>query len=352
MSGFLPRGLDIWFGGYLKSVLRARKQGPPKRVWLSITDHYEPLWNRASDELGRERVALWSTHWRRIAARYADSAGRHPKYSFFYPEDEYAPHFLDPLAEMTREGIADVEIHIHHNGEGEQNFLDRMTGFIETLQRRHGLLHKLDGKPVFGFIHGNWCLDNSRPDGLWCGLNNEIRLLRDLGCYADFTLPSAPSPTQTRMVNTIYWATDDPQRPKSHDTGVPVVPGGQREGDLLMIQGPLALNWGESGRVVPRLENGELAGNFHPTAERVRLWFDYGPRIGQDLFIKLYTHGTQENNSRALLLNNQLGQCFELAQAEARRCGAALYFASAWEMAQAVQALRLQRDPAAVLDAA
>ena len=37
----------------------------------------------------------------------------------------------------------------------------------------------------FGFIHGNWCLDNSRADGRWCGLNNELILLRELGCYAD-----------------------------------------------------------------------------------------------------------------------------------------------------------------------
>ena len=52
------------------------------------------------------------------------------------------------------------------------------------------------GELRFAFIHGNWSLDNSRPDGRWCGLNNELILLRELGCYADFTLPSAPSDTQ------------------------------------------------------------------------------------------------------------------------------------------------------------
>ena len=53
-----------------------------------------------------------------------------------------------------------------------------------------------NGRVVFGFIHGNWALDNSRPDGKYCGLNNEITLLRDLGCYADFTMPSGASPTR------------------------------------------------------------------------------------------------------------------------------------------------------------
>ena len=161
---------------------------------------------------------------------------------------------------MTEAGIADVEVHLHHDGEGEQNFVERINGFTEILHARHGLLRKHSGKIVFGFIHGNWALDNSLPGGRWCGLNNEITLLRDLGCYADFTLPSAPSPAQTRMINTIYWASDDPARPKSHDTGVPVRVGKTLCGDLLMIPGPLALNW--SSRkfgLLPRLETGELA---------------------------------------------------------------------------------------------
>ncbi|MEJ7636728.1 MAG: hypothetical protein WKF75_01760 [Singulisphaera sp.] len=52
-------------------------------------------------------------------------------------------------------------------------------------------------------------------------VNNEIDVLRETGCYADFTLPSAPSPTQTRQINSIYYASDDPRRPKSHDRGSP-----------------------------------------------------------------------------------------------------------------------------------
>ena len=44
----------------------------------------------------------------------------------------------------------------------------------------------------YAFIHGNWSLCNSRPDGRYCGVNNELDVLRETGCYADFTLPSAP----------------------------------------------------------------------------------------------------------------------------------------------------------------
>ncbi|HTX53050.1 MAG TPA: hypothetical protein VMD08_06555, partial [Candidatus Baltobacteraceae bacterium] len=230
--------------------------------------------------------------------------------------------------------IADVDVHIHHNGEGQQNFLDRMGTFLETLATRHGLLRRQDGRIVFGFIHGNWALDNSRPDGLNCGLNNEITLLRDLGCYADFTMPSGAHPTQSRLVNTIYWAIDDPERPRSYDSGIPVEPGRPGSGDLLMIPGPLGIRWVE--RLVPRLENGEIAQYDLPTPYRVRRWLDLAPRIGSDIFIKLHAHGTQERHSKALLLEGGLDRLFEFVSAECLRRNHQLRYVSTWEMRQAV----------------
>jgi hypothetical protein len=210
-----------------------------------------------------------------------------------------------------------------------------MNGFIETLVNRHGLLRRHNGKIVFGFIHGNWALDNSRPDGRWCGLNNEITLLRDLGCYADFTMPSSNSPTQARIVNTIYWATDDPVRPRSYDQGIPVRPGAFGSGDLLMIPGPLGLRFAE--RLVPRMENGEIAHQDLPTVYRIRRWLALAPRIGRNIFIKLYTHGAQERNSKALLLEGGLERLFALLPEECRRSGHELRYVTTWEMRQAVE---------------
>jgi len=243
---------------------------------------------------------------------------------------------------MVRDGIADVEIHIHHDGEGRQNFIDRMNGFCKSLRSEHGLLRELNGKPAFGFIHGNWALDNSRPDGRWCGLNNEIQILHDLGCYADFTMPSGNSPTQSRLVNTIYWCTDDPERPKSYDKGMPVKVGGGIDGDLLMIPGPLGLRWRD--RLLPRLETGELSGYDVATPYRVKRWVELAPRIGADTFIKLYAHGAQERNS-SVLLHGGLESAFNLLVAEARRRNCAVYFVSTWQMYLAIDATRLRHDP-------
>jgi hypothetical protein len=305
-------------------------------VWVAIADHWEPYWLHPSEEVAAQRVAAWVKHWPEIARRHTDSSGRPPQYTFFYPQEEYRPQFLDALAEMKRAGIADVDVHIHHDGEGQQNFVDRMSGFIETLVTRHGLLRISGGRPVFGFIHGNWALDNSRPDGRWCGLNNEITLLRDLGCYGDFTMPSGNSPTQSRTVNTIYWATDDPLRPRSYDHGIAVKPGAPGAGDLLMIPGPLGLRW--VGRIMPRMETGELASYDLPTAYRVERWLDLAPRIGGNIFIKLFTHGAQERHSSVLLLGGGLDRLFALLAEGCRWRGYALRYVSTWEMRQAVDA--------------
>ena len=344
----LPRNAQLWLPGYLEA-LTAPKLPPPARVWLLIADHFEPLRNPTSEAIAHNRTERWLKKWPTIARRHYDSAGNPPCYTFFYPEEEYRPHLLDGLAEMTEAGIEDVEVHLHHDGEGEQNFVDRIGGFTEILSARHGLLRKQAGKIVFGFIHGNWALDNSLPDGRWCGLNNEITILRDLGCYADFTLPSAPSPAQTRTINTIYWASDDPLRPKSHNTGVPVRAGESSGGDLLMIPGPLALNW--SSRkfgLLPRLEIGELAASNPVTPQRVRLWLKYSPRIGDDLFIKLYAHGAREDNA-AQLLERDLDLTFRLLRDECASQGSALHCVSAWKMRNAIdsaQSPHKMRDPA------
>jgi hypothetical protein len=68
---------------------------------------------------------------------------------------------------------------------------------------RPSTLDPLSSRIAYGFVHGNWALCNSRPDGDWCGVNEELTVLAQTGCYADFTFPSAPSPTQPRMVNAV-----------------------------------------------------------------------------------------------------------------------------------------------------
>jgi len=305
------------------------------------------MWHCADILTAQARVTRWRALWPEISETAPkDSRGGMPQYTFFYPEEEYRPDLLVPLAEMKHEGIADVEVHIHHNGEGRENFIRRILNFCHILYKEHGLLREQDGRLRFGFIHGNWALDNSLPGGQFCGLNDEIQVLRDLGCYADFTMPSGNSPSQARLLNSIYWCTDDPTRPKSYDSGMPVVPGGTIEGDLLMITGPFGLRWAE--RMVPRIETGELAENDPGTSYRVNRWFALAPMIGTDLFIKLHTHGAQERNSN-MLLGGGLRHLFRSVVAEARHHKSEIYYVSAWEMYLVINAIRTRTHPVEVI---
>ena len=257
----LTRNSQIWAPGYIKQRVRRHvgRSVPLERIWVTIADHYEPMWGGASLETAQSRVSLWRSAWpdncEAVPARYRWEP---TQIYFLLSGGGIPPTLIEPLAEMVSDGIADIEVHIHHDGEGRQNFIDRITRFCKILHGDHGVLRKRNGKLTFGFIHGNWALDNSRPDGRWCGLNDEIQILAGLGCYADFTMPSGDSPTQARLVNTIYWCNDDPNRPKSYDDGVPVITGGGIDGDLLMIPGPLGIRWRD--RLLPRLETGELSG--------------------------------------------------------------------------------------------
>jgi hypothetical protein len=335
----LPRHAEIWLVPLLRDRLRKSiRPRKPKRAWVAITDHYEPLGMGASLDAALGRVARWRDNWPRIADDAPrDAAGQRPQYSFFYPQEEYQRDLLDGIAEIVRLGIGDVEVHLHHDNELRDSFIRKITDYCRRLTCDHGLLRQQEGRTVFGFIHGNWALDNSRPDGKWCGLNGEITLLRDLGCYADFTMPSIPSETQGCVINQIYWcANNSDNSPKSFDHGIEATVGGGKHGDLLMITGPTGLRFGE--RLMPRVETGEIAGYDLPTPSRVRRWFDLAPTIGEDIFLKLYTHGAQERNLEPLL-NGSLSGLFCWLADEAARRNIDIHWATAWQMYQAADAL-------------
>ena len=163
----LPRHAEIWLLPYLKDRLRKRaRPAKPMRAWVAITDHYEPKGMGASVETALSRVAQWRDKWPRIAdAAPRDAAGQRPQYSFFYPQEEYRRDLVDGIAEMVRLGVGDVEVHIHHENEQRDSFIRKVSEYCSRLTNDHGLLRQQDGLTVFGFIHGNWALDNSRPDG-------------------------------------------------------------------------------------------------------------------------------------------------------------------------------------------
>jgi hypothetical protein len=299
------RNTHLWLPAYARQQWRTTRTSEcagPVHVMFCFVDHFEPMWRKPSYQEEVRRIDTWTQAYAKMAARHRDADGGTPKHTLFYPAEEYRPEHLEKLARFCREGWAEVEIHLHHDRDTDR----ALEGKIETFKGQllsHGLLSTLRSHPHrvgYGFVHGNWALDNSDPDGRHCGVNNELQVLRKTGCYADFTLPSAPSTAQTRTINSIYYATDDPARPKSHDTGVPVEAGGQSTGDLMIVQGPLALNWRRrKWSLLPRIENSDVSHTNPPKADRVDLWVQQQIHVNGRpdwIFVKVHTHGLQPKN--------------------------------------------------------
>ena len=293
------RGIDRWILTYIRqrSKRHAPRSGESVHLLLCIADHFEPGNGGVGTEIANERLRRWVEDYPRLCQEFRDSDGRAPQHTFFYPIEMYDREQLDELARLCRLGLGEVEIHLHHDGDTSDNLERMLLKFRDMLVDRHGLLarHRVTSALAYGFVHGCWALDNSRPDGRWCGVNDEIEILRETGCYADFTLPSAPSPTQTRKINSIYYAVDDPHQPKSHDWGTDVGIGAVPRDGLMMIQGPLILNWRRrKWGLIPRIENSCLQGNQPPAVDRLDAWLSARVQVPTRpdwYFVKLHTHG-------------------------------------------------------------
>lgn len=336
-----------WLPYYFARDLKLRllgKKVKPKHVYFCICDHFEPYWGKADKRTAQKRLNTWLNEWPKLAEKYRDSDGEMLKYSFFYPEEEYQKDDLDALAEMCHAGYGEVEIHLHHDNDTSENLRRTLLDYKKRLHEEHGLLSvdKRTDEIVYGFIHGNWALCNSRKDGRWCGVNDELKILQDTGCYADFTMPSAPSDTQTRKVNSIYYAVDQPGQSKSHDRGRDAVVGVEQDG-LLMVQGPLCPAWGNRKLgIIPRIENSGLVANNPVTNHRVRDWVNQCIHVagaGAHIFIKLYAHGTQEANLQWFFNSQGAQHMFEGLAEVTKGAGPKLHHVSAREMVNIIKAL-------------
>ena len=341
------RAMDKWLGSYLAQKLRPRPlpADGPLHICLAVADHFEPWWANPCEKQALARLATWERDLPRLVDGLADCRGKPPQHDFFYPIEDYRPRVMDRLAALCAKGLGQVEVHLHHHGESSAELEDLLSFWAQTLHQEHGLLRKdpNTGQIAYGFVHGNWALDNSRPDGTWCGRNDEISILARTGCYADFTMPSAPDVTQTRTINAIYYATDDPDKPKSHDTGVMAQVGRSPSGDLLLVQGVLGLNWRRrKWGIVPHIENSDLSANNQPDPGRAALWLSLAPCVkGAEhvRFIKLHCHGAPEQNARTIL-----GQAMRHTLEHLLKCyndgeTYKLAFMTCWEMVQTIHAL-------------
>jgi len=297
------KNTHLWLGSYIAQSIRKvfiPRQKKTIHIMFCLVDHFEPRWGKVGLGKEVERTDNWIRQASAILKKHLDAGKRHPRYTLFYPIDELTPPVLEKIASFCKQACGEVEVHLHHDNDTPEGLREKLEYAKKTFSQ-YGLLSidKTTKDLKFGFIHGNWALDNSRKYGRWCGVNNELQVLSATGCYADFTLPSAPSDTQTSKINSIYYAQDTP-KPKSHNTGVDIEVGKKPSGDLMIIQGPLALNWKRRKfGILPKVENAEITLENPPTPDRVDLWIKQHIQVQgrpEWIFVKVHTHGAQDKN--------------------------------------------------------
>ncbi len=355
------RALDRWLPAYL---LRPRRRpvataDQPLRVFIAVCDHFEPLHD--TDKAGAlKALDDWMELWPPLVEAQRDSSGRGPRHTFFYPIEQYDEDLLARLADLCRRTGSEVEIHLHHENDSAATLAAQLREGARQLARHDLLSRAADGSPRYGFIHGNWALDHSHPQGRHCGVVEELAVLKASGCYADFTLPSAPDRSQVPVVNRLYYARED-GLPRSHARGTPVRSGVTRAlagspDHLLLVQGPLGLNWRRRKfGLLPRMENADLTAANPPSLERFRLWMELCPCVlgGPPwIFVKLHTHGGIPRNYHALLGDPARRFHRDLAEFAARRPELRYHYVTAREMVNLIHAAEagLEGDPAVLRD--
>lgn len=301
--------LHHWLSGYLRDAKRrkverdAANDGRKLHLLFCFCDHWEPLWGEPSDTVANGRVAAWREGYPALAAAFRDADGRAPQHTFFFPGEQYRPEWLSALADLSRNKLGEVELHLHHDADTADSLRRDIGRYLKQLAE-HGHLSRSEGGRIrYGFIHGNWCLANSADDGRMCGVDEELPLLFETGCYADFTFPAPESEAQPNIVNSIYWPVGNLYSRRAYENGQRARSGVVMHDRILMIEGPTAV--GFARRKMPvQIEMGDITAHNPATAARIERWVEAHVTVaGQNdwVFVKIHTHGAPDDEARSLL---------------------------------------------------
>jgi hypothetical protein len=126
-----------------------------------VCDHYEPRHGATRRGQAAQRVATWQREYPLFQQRCREAFGHAPLHTWFYPPHHGAEH-LPALADMAFAGGGEVELHYHHENDTAQTLRRDLLATL-ALYNSHGLLLAAGDPPRrnFGFVHGDWTLDNA-----------------------------------------------------------------------------------------------------------------------------------------------------------------------------------------------
>ncbi len=294
---FLGIVLSKWLPKFCMNTFLKNKK--PIHILFCLTDHYEPGTGNVGRNVEEKRVNELVQAFPKIADRHADFFGNKPKRTWFFPPHYHRNSNLKRLVKLCAKGYGEIELHLHHGKrcpDTGENLRETILKCIEEYGK-FGIFGQHNGEKKYGFIHGDWALDNSR-DGKFCGVNDELIILKETGCYADFTFPSC-NESNPLIQNCFYYAKDDPDKPSSHLKGQPVERGKRGDGDLMIIQGPLHPYCIDGKLHKLRFAGDAIDGTTKMSHRRIDLWVKTGIHVkGKPnwVFIKTHTHGAACND--------------------------------------------------------
>jgi hypothetical protein len=338
-----------WLPPYCwQRLVRPVPKGEPIDLIFALADHFEPATvpgpgGRFADLATQEqRLERWSREYPKLVRAWPDSDGRPFRHTYFYPAEQYERGIVQRLVEHCRAGWGEIELHLHHGVEAPDTAdnLRRVLVEFRNALAEHGCLSRLDGDsmPRYAFVHGNFALANSRG-GRFCGVDNEMQVLAETGCYADFTLPSAPLESQVAKINAIYECTLPLEQAVPHRLGRDLRRGHTPRFPLI-VQGPLGLRLRGKFPFVG-VENGDIATANPPSPARIQLWRRAAVQVKGEpnwTFIKLHCHGMAPKDEVVMLgplMMQFLRDLDELCQADRR---IRVHFVSAREMTNIILA--------------
>jgi len=296
-----------------RCVPRAGPRGAPHLI-LCLADHFEPAIvpgegpRQASRDTQEARLEHWCREIPRAVNKWRDAEGFPFRHTYFYPAEQYESGIIERIARHCHDGWGEVEIHLHHGfsePDTASNTRNTLLRFRDALAS-HGCLSQFkgEGEPRYAFVHGNFALANSARNR-HCGVDSEMRILSETGCFGDFTLPSAPNVSQTAKINSLYECALPLDQRAPHRKGRDLQVGRTPDVFPLIVQGPLMWDFSRRKRGVPfpAIENGEITAQHPPTMKRLRLWRKAAISVkGRPdwIFVKLHCHGMDPRDSQAM----------------------------------------------------
>jgi hypothetical protein len=321
---------------YVKNGKRKKNCNEPLHLYVAFCNHLSPFRGNVSQEIAEHRIVTWQREYTRFASEHRDSLGNQPVHTFFYDESDYNPHFIDTLHRMCRNGIADVEILLRHGQNTSLHFKRKVEGFRDVLFHHHGLLRRNGEDICFAFVHDYTTPCGSHSQSALCDVNQKPLILKECGCYADFTFPRTPDTTEPGFINSIHVSKTKTNQKKRASVK------NWSQDDLLLIEGPLGINWrNRRFCLFPRIENGEISARSRFTPHRARLWLDTAPQVEGDtrnLFLKLHTYGAVDSTVRYLFGESGIHELHGyLERASVDNSDLILHYVSAYEMYRKIQ---------------